>query len=67
MAMVCFRSKGVDYEVRAGLSTYYAQKGWVADDVHTESVSRTLDYACAYTFSSSLPPLCLITDLFVSC
>jgi len=23
----------------------YAQKGWVADDVHSESASRTLDYA----------------------
>ncbi|KIY52765.1 glycoside hydrolase family 92 protein [Fistulina hepatica ATCC 64428] len=35
----------VDYEVRAGLSSVYAQKGWVADDVHSESASRTLDYA----------------------
>ncbi|KAF5386538.1 hypothetical protein D9757_005919 [Collybiopsis confluens] len=40
---------GVDYEVRAGLSTFFAEKasgkGWVANDIHSESVSRTLDYA----------------------
>ncbi|KAL1739502.1 glycoside hydrolase family 92 protein [Schizophyllum fasciatum] len=35
----------VDYEVRAGLSTVYAEEGWVADDKHTESASRTLGYA----------------------
>lgn len=39
------RQENVDYEVRAGLSTVYAQKGWVADDVHSESASRTLGYA----------------------
>ena len=40
----------MDYEVRAGLSSAYddAEKGWVADDVHSESASRTLDYACMY-------------------
>jgi len=27
------------------LSTFYAEKGWVADDIHSESGSRTLDYA----------------------
>ena len=34
----------VDYEVRAGLSTSYnvEGKGWVADDLHSESASRTL-------------------------
>lgn len=38
----------MDYEVRAGLSSVYniAEKGWVADDIHSESASRTLDYAC---------------------
>lgn len=38
----------VDYEVRAGLSSSYnvEGKGWVADDLHSESASRTLDYAC---------------------
>ncbi|KAI9566681.1 glycoside hydrolase family 92 protein [Boletus coccyginus] len=35
----------VDYEVRAGLSSVYEQKGWVADDIHSESASRTLDYS----------------------
>ncbi|KAH7929290.1 hypothetical protein BV22DRAFT_1125899 [Leucogyrophana mollusca] len=39
------RQQGVDYEVRAGLSSTYAQNGWVADDVHSESASRTLDYS----------------------
>ncbi|KAK7455738.1 hypothetical protein VKT23_010770 [Stygiomarasmius scandens] len=41
------REEGVDYEVRAGLTTFYngEHKGWVADDIHSESVSRTLDYA----------------------
>ncbi|KAJ7174646.1 glycoside hydrolase family 92 protein [Mycena filopes] len=39
------REENVGYEVRAGLSTVYAEKGWVADDVHSESASRTLDYA----------------------
>jgi len=40
--------QSVDYEVRAGLSTSYNAegKGWVADDLHSESASRTLDYAC---------------------
>ncbi|KAH7923196.1 glycoside hydrolase family 92 protein [Leucogyrophana mollusca] len=39
------RQEGVNYEVRAGLSSVYAQKGWVADDIHSESASRTLDYS----------------------
>ncbi|KAF9062715.1 glycosyl hydrolase family 92-domain-containing protein [Rhodocollybia butyracea] len=43
------REEGVDYEARAGLSTFYEQYadngGWVANDIHSESVSRTLDYA----------------------
>ncbi|KAF9461450.1 glycoside hydrolase family 92 protein [Collybia nuda] len=41
------RQENVDYEVRAGLSSVYnvEGKGWVADDVHSESGSRTLDYA----------------------
>ncbi|KAJ7733323.1 glycoside hydrolase family 92 protein [Mycena metata] len=39
------RQENVGYEVRAGLSSVYAEKGWVADDVHSESASRTLDYA----------------------
>ncbi|KAG6908139.1 hypothetical protein DXG01_005968 [Tephrocybe rancida] len=39
------REENVDYEVRAGLASTYAQHGWVADDVHSESASRTLDYA----------------------
>ncbi|KAF9010151.1 glycoside hydrolase family 92 protein [Cyathus striatus] len=39
------RQENVDYEVRAGLTSVYAEKGWVANDVHSESASRTLDYA----------------------
>ncbi|KAJ3774306.1 glycosyl hydrolase family 92-domain-containing protein [Lentinula raphanica] len=43
------REENVDYEVRAGLSTFFEQyaggQGWVANDIHSESVSRTLDYA----------------------
>ncbi|KAL5534025.1 hypothetical protein ACEPAG_485 [Sanghuangporus baumii] len=39
------REQGVGYEVRAGLSTVYAPKGWVANDIHSEAGSRTLDYA----------------------
>lgn len=40
------RQENVGYEVRAGLSSTYATRGWVADDIHSESASRTLDYAC---------------------
>lgn len=36
----------MDYEVRAGLSSVYDTKGWVASDIHSEAASRTLDYAC---------------------
>ena len=47
--------QGVGYEVRAGLSSVYEEKGWVANDIHSESASRTLDYSCtpstAYAFS----------------
>ncbi|KAI9455755.1 glycosyl hydrolase family 92-domain-containing protein [Lactarius psammicola] len=39
------RQENVGYEVRAGLSSVYASRGWVADDIHSESASRTLDYA----------------------
>lgn len=42
------RQENVGYEVRAGLSSVYATRGWVADDVHSESASRTLDYACLF-------------------
>ena len=42
----------MEYEVRAGLSSVYnvVEKGWVADDIHSESASRTLDYACMSFF-----------------
>lgn len=40
------REEGVGYEVRAGLTSRYEQDGWVANDVHSEAASRTLDYAC---------------------
>ncbi len=39
-------SQNVDYEVRAGLGSAYNTQGWVADDLHSESASRTLAYAC---------------------
>ncbi|EIW62378.1 glycoside hydrolase family 92 protein [Trametes versicolor FP-101664 SS1] len=39
------RQQHVGYEVRAGLSSVYATHGWVADDIHSEAGSRTLDYA----------------------
>jgi len=39
------REENVGYEVRAGLSSVYASKGWVASDIHSEAGSRTLDYA----------------------
>ncbi|KAJ3756888.1 glycoside hydrolase family 92 protein [Lentinula raphanica] len=49
------REENVDYEVRAGLSTFFEQyaggQGWVANDIHSESVSRTLDYACEFSVS----------------
>ncbi|WWC88991.1 uncharacterized protein L201_003908 [Kwoniella dendrophila CBS 6074] len=38
------REEGTPQEVRAGL-TEYMKLGYVADDLHTESGSRTLDYA----------------------
>lgn len=41
------RQENVDYEVRAGLTSAYEEKGWVADDIHSESASRTLDYSYA--------------------
>ncbi|KAF5364296.1 hypothetical protein D9756_001134 [Leucocoprinus leucothites] len=54
------REEFVDYEVRAGLSSSYnvEGKGWVADDLHSESASRTLDYAyddyAAYVLAKEL-------------
>ncbi|KAI1790667.1 glycoside hydrolase family 92 protein [Ganoderma leucocontextum] len=39
------REENVGYEVRAGLSSVYQTEGWVTNDVHSESASRTLDYA----------------------
>jgi hypothetical protein len=43
------RQENVGYEVRAGLSSIYATRGWVADNIHSESASRTLDYACLFS------------------
>ncbi|KAH6899571.1 alpha-1,2-mannosidase [Coprinopsis sp. MPI-PUGE-AT-0042] len=56
------REEHVDYEVRAGLTSVYALegegKGWVADDVHSESASRTSAYAyddfSAYALAKAL-------------
>ena len=49
------RQENVGYEVRAGLSSVYATKGWVADDIHSESASRTLDYACWFSLTNAAP------------
>ncbi|KAF8887766.1 glycosyl hydrolase family 92-domain-containing protein [Infundibulicybe gibba] len=38
------RQENVDFEARAGLSSVYADRGWVASDIHSEAGSRTLDY-----------------------
>ncbi|KLT38965.1 hypothetical protein CC85DRAFT_266218 [Cutaneotrichosporon oleaginosum] len=38
------REEHTPHEVRAGL-TEYMKRGWVADDLHSEAGSRTLDYA----------------------
>lgn len=52
-ALVLIRvEKNVGYEVRAGLTSVYSEKGWVADDIHSEAASRTLDYACVSVSSS---------------
>ena len=40
------RQENVGYEVRAGLSTVYEERGYVASDIHSEAGSRTLDKAC---------------------
>jgi hypothetical protein len=45
------REEHTPQEVRAGL-TEYISMGYVADDLHSEAGSRTLDYAC------ELPYLC---------
>ncbi|KAF9567664.1 glycoside hydrolase family 92 protein [Agrocybe pediades] len=65
------REEHVDYEVRAGLSSVYddPQKGWVADDVHSESASRTLDYAyddyAAYVLARQLGKPKNVTDFLL--
>ncbi|KAG6896377.1 hypothetical protein C0992_008697 [Termitomyces sp. T32_za158] len=63
------REENVDYEVRAGLSSTYAQQGWVADDIHSESASRTLDYAyddyAAYKLASALGKPSNVTDFLL--
>ena len=40
------QKQNVGYEVHAGLTSLYNDpgKGWVADDVHSGSASRTLGY-----------------------
>lgn len=45
MTQYADREEGVGYEARAGLASVYEGKGWVANELHTESASRTLDYA----------------------
>lgn len=44
------REEHTPQEVRAGL-TEYSKLGYVANDLHTESGSRTLDYACEWRSS----------------
>ena len=45
-------------EVLVGLSSLYASRRLVADDIHSESASQTLDYAQAYLFSQTLLRSC---------
>ena len=52
--------KNVGYEVRAGLDSVYSEKGWVADDIHSEAASRTLDYACMFMIHIHNCPFVLI-------
>lgn len=47
------REEHTPQEVRAGL-TEYMKNGWVADDLHSEAGSRTLDYACECAKRSQL-------------
>lgn len=39
------RQEGVGVEARAGLTSVYEEKGFVAAEMHSESGSRTLDYS----------------------
>ncbi|TFK34481.1 glycoside hydrolase family 92 protein [Crucibulum laeve] len=65
------REENVDYEVRAGLSSVYDDpgKGWVADDIHSESASRTLDYAyddyAAYVLARELGKPANVTNFLL--
>ncbi|KAG6910665.1 hypothetical protein DXG01_008709 [Tephrocybe rancida] len=63
------RQQNVDFEARAGLSTTYAANGWVADDIHSESASRTLDYAyddfAAYRLAAALNKPSNIVDFLL--
>ncbi|KAF9040963.1 hypothetical protein BJ165DRAFT_1406930 [Panaeolus papilionaceus] len=38
------REENVDYEVRAGLTSVYESHGWVADDVHSETLECVEDF-----------------------
>ncbi|KAF8240930.1 hypothetical protein L208DRAFT_1420325 [Tricholoma matsutake] len=63
----------VDYEVWAGLSSVYGieNKGWVVDDIHSESASRTLDYMYdnypAYKLGVALGKPLNITSFLLKC
>jgi len=46
------REEHTPQEVRAGL-TEYMKIGYVAHDLHDESASRTLEYACAWTSANA--------------
>ncbi|KAG6836167.1 hypothetical protein H0H93_010715 [Arthromyces matolae] len=63
------RQENVDYEARGGLNSTYAQNGWVADDIHSESGSRTLDYAyddyAVYKVALALGKPANITDFLL--
>ena len=52
--------------MRAGLSSVYEQNGWVADDIHSESASRTLDYSCESfeKVTNEVTPNILVDDDF---
>ncbi|KAF9040873.1 hypothetical protein BJ165DRAFT_329256 [Panaeolus papilionaceus] len=50
--------KSEDYDVHAGHGSAYKSYGWVANDVHSESASRTFNFAyndyAAYTLAREL-------------
>jgi len=65
--------QNVDYEVRAGFSSVYnvVGEGWVANDVHSKSASRMLDYSyddyAAYKLGVALGKPDNVTSFLLGC